>query len=128
VVTNLSSIVDAEHASDLVCCVRVAEVSEGEEIELVHGSGNVFRDFGDANADLEQARVILASQIVTRLDAKKLSTRAAEALTGVGASEFSRIRGLKLSRFTLDRLISILGRLDADAEVRIDVRRRRRAA
>lgn len=103
-------------------------MSDPETIDLVHGSGNIFRDFGDANADLEQARVLLASQIVARLDAQKLSTRAAEAMTGVAASEFSRIRGLKLSRFTLDRLIAILGRLDADAEVRIDIRRRRKAA
>jgi predicted XRE-type DNA-binding protein len=103
-------------------------MSAREELELVHGSGNVFRDFGDPNPDLEQARVLLASQIVKRLDAKELSTRAAEALTGVAASEFSRIRNLKLGRFTLDRLIAILGRLDEDAEVRIDVRRRRTAA
>ena len=26
-----------------------------EDFELVRGSGNVFRDFGDPNADLEQA-------------------------------------------------------------------------
>ncbi len=98
-----------------------------EKIELVHGSGNVFRDFGSPNPDLEQGRVILASQIIMRLNARKLTTRSAEALTGVAASEFSRIRNLKLSRFTLDRLIAILGKLDSEAEVVIDVRKRRAA-
>jgi len=103
-------------------------MTDDAEIKVTHGTGNVFRDFNDPNPDLEQARVILASQIVARLDAGKLSTRAAEALTGVGAAEFSRIRNLRLDRFTLDRLIAILGRLDAEAEVTIDVRPRRRAA
>ncbi len=49
---------------------------------------NVFRDFGDANPDLEQARAILAAKIVAVLDRRTLSVRAAQALTGVAASEF----------------------------------------
>jgi cobalt-zinc-cadmium efflux system protein len=56
-----------------------------EKLELVRGSGNVFRDFGDPNADLEQARAILASKIISVLDERKLSVRAAESLTVEGA-------------------------------------------
>jgi predicted XRE-type DNA-binding protein len=79
---------------------------------LLRGSGNVFRDFGMPNADLEQARAILAAKIIGVLDDCKLSVRAAEKLTGIAASEFSRIRSVKLGRFTLDRMITILGKLD----------------
>jgi predicted XRE-type DNA-binding protein len=95
-----------------------------EDFELVRGSGNVFRDFGDPNADLEQARAILAAKIINVLDDRKLSVRAAEKLTGVAASEFSRIRNAKLGRFTLDRMIIILGKLGQDVDVQVSVRPR----
>ena len=85
-----------------------------DDFELVRGSGNVFRDFAVPNADLEQARTILAARIIGVLDDRKLTVRAAEKLTGVAASEFSRIRRVKLGRFTLDRMITILGKLDHD--------------
>lgn len=99
-----------------------------DDFELVRGSGNVFRDFGDANPDLEQARAILAAKIIKTLDARKLTVRAAEAATGIAAAEFSRIRNVKLERFTLDRLIRILGKLDEDVEITLDFHPRRHAA
>lgn len=90
-----------------------------DDVELVRGSGNVYRDFGRPNAGLEQARAITAAKIIRVLDARKLSTRDAERLTGVSHSEFSRIRNTQLSRFTLDRMIAILGKLDRDVEVSV---------
>ena len=53
-----------------------------DDFEVVRGSGNVFRDFGDANPDLEQARAILAAKIINVLDDRKLNGRAAERLEG----------------------------------------------
>jgi predicted XRE-type DNA-binding protein len=99
-----------------------------DSFELVHGSGNVFRDLGLPNADLEQARAILAAKIVGILDARRLTVRAAEKLTGVAAADFSRIRTVKLDRFTMDRLITILGKLDQEVEVTVAVRPRKLAA
>jgi predicted XRE-type DNA-binding protein len=94
------------------------------DLEFVRGSGNVFRDFGDPNPDLEQARAIPAAKIINVLDERKLSVRAAEKLTRVAASEFSRIRNAKLERFTIDRMITILGKLGQDVEVTVNVRQR----
>lgn len=98
-----------------------------DDFELVRGSGNVFEDFGQPNADLEQARAILAARIIRVLDERKLSVRAAEKATGVAASEFSRIRNARLKRFTIDRMIAILGRLDRNLRITIDIRPRRAA-
>jgi predicted XRE-type DNA-binding protein len=95
-----------------------------DDFEVVRGSGNVFRDFGDANPDLEQARAILAAKIINVLDDRKLNVRAAERLTGIAASEFSRIRNVKLDRFTIDRLIIILGKLGQDVDVQVQIRPR----
>ena len=88
------------------------------KLELVRASSNVYRDFGRANAGLEQARAITAAKIISALPARKLSTRNAEVLTGAAQSEFSRIRNAQLRRFTLDRLIAILGKLDKNVASR----------
>jgi predicted XRE-type DNA-binding protein len=98
------------------------------DLELVRGSGNVYRDFGRPNAGLEQARAITAAKIIRVLDGRKLSTRDAEKLTGVSHSEFSRIRNTQLGRFTLDRMIAILGKLDEDVEVSVTFKVRKHAA
>lgn len=97
-----------------------------EKIEVVHGSGNVFRDFGEPNADIEQLKCILAAKIIGILDDRKLSLRKAENFTGVKASEFSHIRNVKLGRFTVDRLISILNKFDQQVDVKVKVRPRPR--
>jgi predicted XRE-type DNA-binding protein len=95
---------------------------KNETIELVHGSGNVFRDFGYASADAEQLKAILATEIAKMLDREKLTVRAAHARTGIAAADFSRIRNADLSRFTLDRLMSILNRLGARVDVQVSLR------
>ena len=46
--------------------------------ELVYGSGNVFRDFGRADADVQQTKALLAARIIGILDDEGLSTRKAE--------------------------------------------------
>ena len=90
-----------------------------DEFELVRGSGNVYQDFGHPNAGLEQARAIVCAQIIQIMDERGLSSRDAEQLTGVSHTEFSRLRNAKLTRFTLDRIITILGKLDQSVEINI---------
>lgn len=93
-----------------------------EKIELVKGSGNVFRDFNHPNADVEQLKGILAAKIIGILDDRGLSVRKAEGVTGVAASEFSRIRTAHLERFTVDRLMSIINRLHCRVDVKVSVK------
>ena len=93
-----------------------------EKLEVTRGSGNVFADFGYPNAAVEQLKALLAAQIVKVLDARELSVRKAEEHTGFAAADFSRIRTVKLDRFTIDRLMTILERLDQDVEVKVKVK------
>ena len=95
-----------------------------EPLELIHGSGNVFADFGYPNADAEQLKALLAAEIIGVLDDRALTVRKAEDLTGIAAADFSRIRKTKLDRFTIDRLMTILNRLDQDVDVQITIRPR----
>lgn len=48
-----------------------------DDVELVRGSGNVFRDFAVPHADLEQAKAILAAKIIATMDARGLDARSA---------------------------------------------------
>ena len=72
---------------------------------MVRGSGNVVRDLGFENADIDQLKALLAAEIIQVLDPEGLTVRAAHARTGYAAADFSRIRNAELGRFTADRLI-----------------------
>jgi len=91
------------------------------EFELIEGSGNIYRDLGDPEADLKHAKAVLAARIIMTLDERGLSVRKAAALTRFAAADFSRIRNADLGRFTLDRLMRMLNSLDGDLRVTIRV-------
>ena len=93
------------------------------DIELVEGSGNVFRDLNDPQADLKHAKAIIAARIIATLDDRGLSTRKAAALTPFAAADFSRVRNADLGRFTLDRLMKMLAALDGDLQITVNVAR-----
>ena len=92
-----------------------------EDIELIEGSGNVFRDFGDPEADLRQAKAVLAARVIAALDERGLGVREAVRVTGFAAADFSRIRNADLGRFTLDRLMKMIGALDDRMRVTVHV-------
>ena len=97
----------------------------GDDFELVQGSGNVFRDFGFPNPEVEQVKAILAAKIIGVLDDRGLSVRRAHDLTGFAAADFSRVRQAKLGRFTIDRLIAMLNKLDEEVRVTVTFARRK---
>ena len=99
-----------------------------KKLEVVRGSGNVYRDLGHENADAKQLKALLAAEILKALDRDRLSVRQAEARTGFAAADFSRIRNADLGRFTLDRLMSILNRLGSRVEVKLKVKPASRGA
>lgn len=96
-------------------------MAKDDDIELVRGSGNVFADLGLPNPELEQLRASLAAEIGKSLTAEGWGVREAARRTGIAASEFSRIRNASLGRFTVDRLMLILGRLNRDVQVSVTV-------
>jgi predicted XRE-type DNA-binding protein len=95
---------------------------KGQKLEVVRGSGNVFRDLGHEKADVQQFKAILAAEIIKVLDREGLSVREAQARTGIAAADFSRIRNAELGRFTVDRLMSIINRLGSRVEMTVKVR------
>jgi predicted XRE-type DNA-binding protein len=92
-----------------------------DDLELIYGSGNIWRDFGYPDADIRQAKDIIAARIIGVLDDRGLSTRAASEQTGFAAADFSRVRNAKYGRFTLDRMMRMLCALDPGAEITVEV-------
>ena len=98
-----------------------------EPMDVVRGTGNVFRDLASKNPDADQFKAILATEIIKALDRERLTVRQANARTGIAAADFSRIRNAALDRFTVDRLMAILNRLGSRIEVKVRVRREKAA-
>jgi predicted XRE-type DNA-binding protein len=96
-----------------------------DAFELARGSGNVFRDLGLPDPDVEQVKAMLAAKIIGVLDERRLTVRKAHELTGFAAADFSRVRQARLTRFTIDRLVTMLGRLDEHVEFTVTFRPRR---
>ena len=95
-----------------------------DDMDIIQGSGNVFRDLGHPDADREQLRALRAAQIIGVLVDRKLTVRGAHELTDIAAADFSRIRKANLNRFTIDRLMTILAGLGQDVQVTVRVQHR----
>ena len=93
-----------------------------EEPKLVRGSDNPFADVGLPEADTKRIKADLAAEIVGILRERQLTGAAAARLASVQTADISRIRNADLSRFTIDRLVNILNRLNRHVEVRVNVR------
>ena len=95
---------------------------KSKPLELMRGSGNVYRDLGHPDADVLQLKAILAAEIIKVLDKQGLTAREAQVRTQIAAADFSRIRNANLDRFTVDRLMNVMNRLGKRIEVAIKVR------
>ena len=56
-----------------------------EPLELVRGSGNMYRDFNMSDFDVRQLKAIPAAEIIKTLDKKGMSVGKAHSLTGIDA-------------------------------------------
>jgi predicted XRE-type DNA-binding protein len=93
-------------------------------MELVRGSGNIFADFGDPDAEAKQLKAQMAADIIRTLDARGLSVRGGAKMAQIDPADIQRIRNADLSRFTIDRLVRIAYRLGRKPKMKMtDVRR-----
>lgn len=90
-----------------------------DDFAVVHGSGNIYADLGDPDADTKLMKAQLAAEIIAALDRRKLTLREGEKLATVTAADLSRIRGADLGRFTIDRLVRVLNALDRRVTVKV---------
>lgn len=94
-----------------------------ERLAVVRGSDNPFRDVGLADPDTLLLKADLAAKIVGILRKRKLSQRKAAQLTGLAQPDISRLKNADLKGFTIDRLITVLNRLNQRVEIKVTPRR-----
>jgi predicted XRE-type DNA-binding protein len=99
-----------------------------EQLELIRGSGNIYRDFDMADADVRQLKAILAAKIIEKLDRDGVSVRKAQSLTGIDAGDFSRVRNADFRRISVERLMAMINGLGSRVEVQVKLRRGESAA
>jgi len=86
---------------------------------IEEGSGNVFADLGLEDADELFARAQLGFYIHKLLTDRKLKQREAASLLGIKQPEVSHLMNGHFSRFTADKLLQFLKRLDQKVTIRI---------
>jgi predicted XRE-type DNA-binding protein len=87
--------------------------------EIVESSGNVYADLGFANPRIEQAKAELASDIRAIIDIRGMTQVDASEFLGVDHAGVSRITRGRLGGYSLERLITILSRLNMRVEIRV---------
>lgn len=91
--------------------------TEALEIDITEGSGNVFEDLGFEDAEELQAKAELTRQIYNILKRRKLTQRAAARLLGLAQPDVSALMNGRFTGFSLERLMTLLNRLDRDVEI-----------
>lgn len=83
-----------------------------DDLEILEGTGNVFRDLGIPDAENEEVKSGLAAAIIKAMREQELTHEAAARKAGVQRADISRISNVDLDRFTIDRLVRIARSLD----------------
>lgn len=81
------------------------------------GSGNVFVDLGFEDGDERRLRVQLAMRLNDLIAERRLTQVQAAALFGIPQPHVSELKNYKLSRFSSERLLRFMTRLDRDIEI-----------
>jgi len=89
------------------------------ESEFQEGSGNVFADLGLKDADKLLARSQIGFHVYRILKAKKLTQRAIASLLGIKQPEVSHLMNGHFNRFTTDKLLEFLKRLNQKVTIQI---------
>ena len=91
--------------------------------EFEEGSGNVFADLGLDDSDELFARAKIGFHVHTILKEKNLVQREIASLLGIKQPEVSHLMNGHFSRFTTDKLLGFLKRLDRKVTIRISPHR-----
>ena len=93
------------------------------EIEFEESSGNVFEDLGLEDAYERFTRSKLGFCVYRILKEKDIKQREIASLLGIKQPEVSHLMNGHFNRFTTDKLLDFLNRLDRKVTFRISLRR-----
>lgn len=85
-------------------------------------AGNVFADFGLKDADQLMARSQIGFYVFKILEEKKLKQREIASILVIAQSDVSHLMNGHFSRFTTDKLLDFLRRLDRKVTIEVSPR------
>ena len=94
------------------------------KIEIEEGSGNVFADLGLDEADELYARAQIGFCVYKILKAKKLKQREIAKVLAIPQPEVSHLMNGHFSRFTTDKMLDFLKRLNRKVTIQIGPHKR----
>ncbi|MBK5275621.1 MAG: XRE family transcriptional regulator [Desulfuromonadales bacterium] len=97
-----------------------------EEIEVYHGSENVFADMGLPNPEERLAKAALSIQIHEIIKKRHLTQAQAAELLGIDQPKVSALIRGRLSGFSMERLFHFLNALGRDVQIVIKPKPRSR--
>ena len=90
-----------------------------KKIKFEEGSGNVFADLGLKDSDELYARAQIGFCVQTIVNDTNLKQKEIGAVLGIAQSDVSHLMNGHYSRFTTDKLLDFLKRLDRKVTIRI---------
>jgi predicted XRE-type DNA-binding protein len=88
-------------------------------IRFEEGSGNVFADLGLKDSDQLLARAQIGFYVFKILEDKKLRQREISDILGIAQPDVSHLMNGHFSRFTTDKLLDFLKRLDRKVTIEV---------
>jgi predicted XRE-type DNA-binding protein len=96
----------------------MAKTKMREHVQVERSSGNVFADLGLPNPEEHLAKATIALAIARTIRGRELTQEQAGALLGLTQPKVSDLVRGHLDKFTLDRLMRYLCKLDYDVTIR----------
>ncbi|MGA9508068.1 MAG: helix-turn-helix transcriptional regulator [Candidatus Sulfotelmatobacter sp.] len=93
-----------------------------KRIEFQESSGNVFADLDLKDADQLLARAQIGFHVFEILKDKKLKQREIAEVLGIAQPDVSHLMNGHFSRFTTDKLLDFLKRLDRKVMIQVSLR------
>ena len=91
-------------------------------IEFEEGSGNVFADLGLKDSDRLLTRAQIGFYVFKILQDRKMKQREIAEILGIAQPEVSLLMNGHFSRFTIDKLLDFLKRLDQKVTIQVSRR------
>jgi predicted XRE-type DNA-binding protein len=96
-----------------------------DDKNITVGSDNVFADLGFANPEEELLKAKLVREIRDILKRRKITQSKAAALLGLKQPDVSSLLTGRVGKFSIERLVRCLGRLDYKVDLVVRQKRRR---
>ena len=96
--------------------------------KVTESSGNVFADLGFANPEEELLKAKLVREIRAIIKRRKLTQTKAAVVLGLKQPDVSALVTGRVGKFSIDRLVRCLDRLDYKVDIVVRQKRRRTSA